>query len=263
MITEEDKSYIVQQLDKLLNGRPAFYLKFCAEELFAKNVCNGDFYANTPMYFRQREIEVGERGQGDQYELILPFRAENVTMYNAETGNLIANIKETDIKIQFKDDDAIPMVSFVGIPLKDMILMDASENGAVFRLPFTEEEYREMSKKFGPYCVVISGRELENRIAECCNEGSVEYIFDAVEYCDVNYLDRMRAFGGCESTRFLYKNSDLKYQREYRLVLALEMPEDHFIKFGRMGSAQILDSKVLKDLAFEIKFHVEDGGGLE
>ena len=85
-LTQEEKDYLIGQLEELMGTRPFFYLKFCGEEKFAQDVCNGDFYGNTAEYFRKKEIESAERGQGDQFELILPLKTEKVSMFDYETG---------------------------------------------------------------------------------------------------------------------------------------------------------------------------------
>lgn len=46
-------------------------------------------------------------------------------MTDSKTGEVILTAPRGSIRVQFKDDDVIPMVSFVGIPLEDMVLVDA------------------------------------------------------------------------------------------------------------------------------------------
>lgn len=54
--------------------------------------------------------------------------------------------------------------------------------------------------------------------------------------------------------RFLYKNSDLAYQREYRLAIGIEIPEDHFIRIGPIASSACVESIKLKDLVFTVNY---------
>lgn len=54
--------------------------------------------------------------------------------------------------------------------------------------------------------------------------------------------------------RFHYKNKDLEYQREYRLVFSHEIPEDHFIRIGALSNTKILESRQLEDLCFSIDY---------
>lgn len=265
-LTQEDKDLLISQLEDLMGTSPFFYLKFCSEERFAQDVCNGDFYGNTAEYFRKKELESGERGQGDQFELVLPIKAEKVSMFDYETGNLVAVFEGGNAKFQYKDDDIIPIVCFVGIPIREMELIEADETHAVFQFPFSVEEYSTMKERFGPYCVVLSAKELEQRIDAICRSSECDYIFDAVEYCCQNRIDRMQAFVEGSKKRFLYKNEDLRYQREYRLAVAIEMPEDHFLHFGKLDNTKILPADALQNLAFSIEYvsHVkEDANGTE
>ena len=99
--------------------RPLFYLQFCSYEKFAQDVCNGDLYGNTAEFFRKREIETGERGQGDKFELLLSLETQNITVVDNETGKVVFTAPKGAFKVQFKNDDVILIVSFFGIPLGD------------------------------------------------------------------------------------------------------------------------------------------------
>jgi len=253
-VSQEEKKYLIEQLVSLTSSRPLFYLKFCSCEEFAKDVCNGDLYGNTVDYFRNREIESGERGQGDCFELLISLKTENITLVDNETGNVFLTSSEGLLNVQFSQDSVIPIVSFVGIPLSDMKIVDADETHADFIFPFTEEEYKTMKERFGEYCVIIGARELESRIEACCSYCGYDYIFDKVEYCDQNRIDRIQAFNKSAKERFLYKNSDLAYQREYRLALGIEIPEDHFIRIDELSTAKIMKSDGLKNLVFSISY---------
>lgn len=253
-ITPEEKKYLVEQIENLTSPRPLFYLKFCSCENFAEDVCNGNLYGNTTEYFRQREIDTGERGQGDRFELLLSIQTENITAMDNETGNIVFTAPKGVFKVQFKGDDLIPIVSFVGIPLGDMQIIDADETHADFKFPFTDDEYTAMTERFGKFCVILAAREVETKIATYCNSLGCDYIFDKVEYCDQNRIDRMQAFNKSAKERFLYKNSDLKYQREYRLAVGIEMPKDHLIGIGKLNTAKILESNALRNLMFSINY---------
>lgn len=259
-ITPEEKKYLVEQIENLTSPRPLFYLKFCSCEKFAQDVCNGDLYGNTAVYFRQREIETGERGQGDKFELLLSIQTDNISIIDNETNNVVFTASNGVFNVQFKDDDLIPIVSFVGIPLSDMEILDADETHADFKFPFTDDEYQTMTKCFGEYCVILGAKEIEKRIATYCNHFGYDHIFDKVEYCDQNRIDRMQAFNKSAKERFLYKNSDLEYQREYRLAVGIEMPEDHFVRIGKINTAKVIKSDMLKNLIFSINYtsHIKE-----
>ena len=253
-LTPEDKSHLVAEINRQTNSRPLFYLKFCREKKFAQEVCEGYLFGNTAEYFRQQEINSGKRGQGDKFETILSLTTENITAVDRETGQIILTAPKGSMSVQFGVDKLIPIVSFVGIPFEQMNIIEADETHTSFTLPFTEEEYACMQEKFGKYCVVISGKELERKILNFCNFNGYDYVFDKVEYCDQNRIDRIKVFKTGAKERFLYKNSDLAYQREYRLAIGIEIPDDHFIRIGRLTSAACIESDKLKDLIFTVNY---------
>ncbi len=253
-LTPEDKAHLVDEINKQTNNRPLFYLKFCKEKKFAQNVCDGNLYGNTAEYFRQKEIQSGERGQGDRFETILYLETENITAVDKETGQIVLTAPKGTLSVQFGVDKLIPIVSFVGIPFDQMNIIEADKTHTSFKLPFTEEEYACMQERFGEYCVVISGKELEGKILKYCNLTGCDYIFDKIEYCDQNRIDRIEVFKIGAKERFLYKNADLAYQREYRLAVAIEIPEDHYIRIGKLTAAACIESEKLKDLVFTVNY---------
>ena len=137
---------------------------------------------------------------------------------------------------------------------RDMKLVYADEKRADFLFSFTEEEYDSMVEKFGKFCVIVNGRELERHINYYCEENECDYIFDKVEYCEQNRLDRMQAFSKSAKERFLYKNKDLAYQREYRLVIAHELLIDHFVRIGKLDNTKILETEDMREFKFSIGY---------
>lgn len=253
-ISKEEQEYLVEQIESLTSKRPLFYLKFCSQKKYAEDVCNGKLYANTAEYFRKRELETGERGQGDQFELLLSIKTESITAIDNETGNILFTAPKGLFNVQFKSDDELPIVSFTGIPLGDMKFVDADEHHAEFLFPFTDDEYDTMKERFGEYCVIIGARELESKIASYSLNNNCDYVFDKIDYCDQNRIDRIQAFNKSAKERFLYKNADLSYQREYRLAVAEKIPDDHYISIGKLDSAKILKADELRQLKFSIEY---------
>lgn len=129
-------------------------------------------------------------------------------MNDIETGEVILTAPKGSLCISFKKDDEIHMVSFVGIPLEEMVLVYADEHQANFTFPFTEEEFASMEKKFGKYVVILNALELEHHVISYCNAVGCECILDKIKYCNQNRLDRIQAFNSSSKERFLYKNSD-------------------------------------------------------
>ena len=112
------------------------------------------------------------------------IEAQSIIMCDKETKEIVMAVPKGTLRFQFRDDDLVPMVSFVGMTLRDMKLVYADEKRADFLFPFTEEEYDSMVEKFGKFCVIVNGRELECHINYYCEENECDYIFDKVEYCE-------------------------------------------------------------------------------
>lgn len=253
-ITIDEKNHLVEQIENSIGQRPVFYLKFCSCQKFAEDVCCGNLYGNTAEYFRRKEIETGERGQGDKLELISSIEFENIKIIDDKTGEIFLTAPKGISNTKFDNDDLIPIVSFVGIPLNEMKIISIEESYADFKFPFTDEEYKIMTERFGEYCVLINGIEIEERISTYSNKIDFKYIFDKVIYCDQNSIDRIKSFYEGSENRFLYKNSDLNYQREYRLALAISIPEDNFIRLGKFETAKIIKSNDLNNLIMRISY---------
>ena len=98
------------------------------------------------------------------------------------------------------------------------------------------------------------GETSKEKIASYCGNIDCEFLFDKVEYCSQNRIDRMQAFNTSSAERFLYKNEDLAYQHEYRMVLPIEIPADHYIRIGKLENAKVVPSSMLQNLVFSISY---------
>ena len=249
-ISKKNQEYLISALEKCYGIRPVIYLKFCSEMKHAEDVCEGKLYANTPVWFRNKEIESGERGQGDKHELMSVIEFQEAIVSDQETGNILMDGLQGTLKIRYESDDKIPMVCFVGLTFRDLKMICVNENRMEFVFPFSDDEYNTMEKKFGKYCVVIDGNEFEQMLSKYWRKYGFDFMFDSVKYCINNSLDRMQAFNEGIKERFFYKDSDLSYQREFRLVVDCEIPDDHYIRIGKVSSATILNSEKLKTIKF-------------
>ncbi len=258
MVIEEEKDIVVGQIEKFIGNEPVFYLKFVKEEKFAHDLMQGKLYAHSPEYFRKLEINSGNHGQGDKAELINVIECTDMKFINKVTGNCDFILPEVNLEIQFKSDNNLPIVSFVGLTINDLILESYDRSHATFLFPFTENEFNDMSNKFGPYCVLINGIQFRNSIKKYACDNNLNYIFDKVQYCIQNTIQRMRAFENASIERFLYKNEDFEYQREYRLAIDMQIPHDNFIRIDSCEKfAKSLKSNELKNMYLSIGYELE------
>ena len=252
MNTEENLT--IEEIESVIGEEPIFYLKFTSKESFANDVVEGKLYANTPEWFRNKELETGEHGQGDKNELQYAMPLFSIRFINPETGNCDFELPHANGRIAFKDDDKLPLVCFVGIPLHEMRIISQTPETMEIALPFSESEYSEMGKRFGEYCVIVEAKALIEGLQQYCNDNSCQYILKKVTYCVSNFKEKAEAFANGSTDRFFFKDEDFAYQREYRLVLSREIPDDHFIKISSLkGKATVVKSEQLSNLCLCIK----------
>ena len=69
---------------------------------YAEDVCEGKLYANTPVWFRNKEIESGERGQGDKHELMSVIEFQEAIVSDQETGNILMDGLQGTFEIRYE-----------------------------------------------------------------------------------------------------------------------------------------------------------------
>ena len=127
----------------------------------------------------------------------------------------------------------------------------------ILKFPFTNEEYQKMEEKFGKYCVMIWGNEFQDRLNKNEVVTNSQYVLDKVEYRELHDFERIKAYSKPDCSRFYFKDKDLEYQREYRLISNRELPQDHFIRIGRLDYARIIETKKLKEEGDCINMSIE------
>ena len=88
--------------------------------------------------------------------------------------------KNGKMTVKYKSDDLIPLVSFIGIPIYKMNLINEDNEKLVFGLPFTCDQISRMKERFGEWCVIVEAVELEEKIKEYCQQNEHEYFFEKV-----------------------------------------------------------------------------------
>lgn len=235
------ESLTFDKIKKTYGKYPLFFLKFTSCFEYAKDILEGKLYANTPEWFRRREIESGERGQGDKNELQYHMPLIDLKFYNQETKELELEFSQAKGILSYEGDNKTPLVSFVGFTLDEMKTISEDENSSYMVFPFTEKEYKTMSSKFGEYCVIIDAKTLLDGINIYSKEHeNAPFMLCKVNYCESNSKAKAEAYAYGSLERFFFKDNDLSYQREYRLVLNIDMPNDHFIRIPPLHDKAII-----------------------
>lgn len=77
-------------------------------------------------------------------------------------------------------------------------------------------------------------------------------------YSIQNNIDRVNAFMNGTKYRFLYKDPEFSYQREYRFATKLEMPSDHFFRIGPLADAKVVQTNALSKFYLRINYTLEE-----
>lgn len=241
---------IIEHIESIVGKDPIFFLKFTSKITYAQDILKGKFYANTAEYFRNLEIKSGERGQGDKNELLQVMQTINVNFFDYDSKSLLFGIPTATTYLKYNDDENIPLVCFVGIPIRQMKIISQNKNEVIFKFPFTKNEYKKIEEKFGTYCVLIEGEMLLEKIQRHSTNNGIAYVFKNINYCSSNFCNKITSYITPSIDRFFYKDKDLSYQREYRLIFNTTVSEDHYIDLGPFGDkAKIIKSTELQGLA--------------
>ena len=249
----------IDEFEKQFGTDPIFYLKFTSRLEYAKDILNGIFYANSPAFFREKELETKERGQGDKNELKYVMPLFDLKFFDQATNEYQFALKQASGAIERKADADIPIICFVGIPLRKMKIVEQDDSHIALDFPFSDEEYAIINEKFGEYCVLLSASSLLTRLKEL--NALVPIEFKPVKYVESNSLEKATAHFNGTTDRFFYKDKDLDYQMEYRLVIFDKMPLDNkfhvtpFVDNGTASSeAKIMKSRDLKGIRLFINY---------
>ncbi len=207
-------------------------LKFAKTEDRAKSVMNGKLYGNDPEYFRNREKETGERGQGDANELVLVQEGFNLAFIS--DGKPFFKSQNATAKIRYREDDTKTMVSFIGLSLNDLEFHGYENGQEVYKLPFTDEDYEYFSSTFGAHCVVIHGPSLQDMLKKYEETTGIKVTFGKVKYYPKNSMERAERFASLTDDRFFLKDSEFAAQREYRAFFDMNLPENHIVNIGSL-----------------------------
>lgn len=224
------------------------FLKFTSCEKYAQDIINGKFYSNTVRFFRELEKDTRIRGQGDINELLYSIHYAKIQVFDSKTMTMILESNNASAKVYHQSDDDVPLICFVGIKESDLVLIRNYDDRIEYKLPFTDEEYAEMTTRFGDYCVLINPEALIKRIIELHDEHDV--LFEPINYVVGDDLEKATAHFEGHINRFFFKDKDLEYQREYRLCIYEKMPSDHcfFVSPFREDEAVIFKSSFLKNV---------------
>ncbi len=229
-----EEKEIKQELKRFTGDAPLLYLKHAKEKEWAEDLYNGKLFMNTVKFFRELEEKTGKRGQGDRHELLQRLKLTNGRIINNDTNEVFLEFSAANATIEIKGDQDKYLYCISGITIDDLELSGLGKSSVEFKLPFTEQLIESLKKDFGEHVVLVSGPGFRQKINNLINEGKVQAVFGKVKYCEPNTLQRMEAFNTFSAERFLYKDIDLAYQKEYRLAVGKEFVKDNYFNIGSL-----------------------------
>jgi len=197
---------------------------------------NGHVYMKRLQYFVDKEKSDRAKGKGDCNEARL-FQATNIKLIDNETDNVFLEASCGDFA------DATELKK----PVLCFLALNIFENIKSFEYPRFRSELRidqRMLKDFladeEPHVLVIYRLdEFLKRVREHLDEHGIGYRHGLVKYRDTRYMYSEK--GVTEFNTAFNKDTALHYQREFRLLLNLEV-DDHY----RFSIGSIADiSKIL------------------
>lgn len=241
---------------KLMGDRPLFYLKFTKEKEWAEAVQNGNLYMSPIVALRDIEKKSGQKGQGDIKEASLYSQDVKVKIIT-EDGCVIP-LESKSVKFEYTDDKFTPIFCVSGITMKDLNVVDFSEESITFTIRFDTDEFERIKKEFGEYVVLLYPQHFEKAIHTTLQEQNLNGFFEPVRYCHPNLDEKHDAFYLGKGSRFLYKDTEFEYQKEYRFVLDAQITEGKYFNVGSLANCSaLLITDELLDKRFTLFYDFE------
>lgn len=227
------KMDIRKELKEFFGERPLFYIKFTREEKWAKDILEGKLFMNKVDCYRKLELNSGEKGQGDLSELkakIIPLEVK----LKSKNTNVVIPLKVRSLEFELDEDKHKLVFCITGLTIDDMIIDSYCQNSVKLRFPYKEKDADLLRKEFGEYVVVLNPKQFEENISNTLNNEGIGWIFGKVKYTCENSLERIEAFSNSIPERFLYKDLEFQYQKEYRLVLDENIDNNKILSIGSL-----------------------------
>ena len=249
---EELRDAFLEQIGR----RPLLYFKITSKKEWAEDVVSGNLYTNPVKILRDIEAKQGRKGQGDIREVSLNSKNAKVTLIHHETGQIF-HLDTQNVRLEHTDDKNTPIFCVLGITINDVVIDHYDEESITFRLSLKEDEVQKFKQEFGDYSVLLFPQPFEYAIHKALNVQQIKGFFNAVRYSIPNSKERHDDFFNDNGKRFLYKDIEFSYQREYRLVLNKSIQEGEHFKVGSLAHcSKILMTDDLIDLSIKLMYQL-------
>lgn len=260
----KSKDELKELMLDFFQDNPIIFLKFTNNEEWANDILDGRLYMNTLKYFRDLENDMGIKGQGDKNEGVLTLRPESLKLI-PQNGGKALELKPSYARMKYNDDDDIYVYCMMDITMNDIEIVEFSqENNKVhvtLKLKFQCSDIKNIREDFGSYAIIIyPGRFLE-KVNKKCGEEQIPISYGMVKYREENDNERVDKFMEFSPERFLFKDLDFEYQKEYRLAIKRNTKNSNYFNIDSLRDLAYMvevDESFNDKLKIELTFYMEE-----
>lgn len=237
-----------------------FFLKFGKRENL-ESLQMGNLYMKNFKYFIELENITKKKGMGDAWEASLVLSKVTCTIKHPETDETLFVFDAS--RSVLRDDDVLskPVFCMFVLGLDDLEV--TSDNGDVIEanIGFTEQQKEEMKGEFGNDVLVIPVDKFMEKLNANFKKEHFEYASGMIEYTDfgINFTHRLLSFENSDPKLYFYKDKQLEYQKEFRVVILNKDVEDFFTtNIGDMTSfTSIVPAEKLLNGDYKISLNIK------
>ncbi|MED0670424.1 hypothetical protein P4S95_09355 [Aneurinibacillus aneurinilyticus] len=242
-------------------GKVPFLIKFTSKKRFVDDLKSGKLFMNNFKFFVDREKEEQKKGMGDNLEVAQVINATDIQLICYETSEKFIGFEKA--RIVTRPDYLLnkPLFCMTYVDASSFEVIEEKENSVKAHLVFTEEQKMRFPEDFGEYALIMPFGRFFKMFSSIFDKENIEFIADKVRYDDysINNAQRIKAHLEQSTDLFFWKDSSLKYQSEYRIVLLnKDIGEPLIINIGDitklshyMSTKDLLDGKFGLELNFK------------
>ena len=234
---KENYESIYKKMCEKYGDKPLVFIKFFEKIEYAQDFLSGKLYCNTPKYYQELENETSIRGQGDKNEGTLKFDhvIGPISMTNNDTGEKYL-VDVDSLSLRDSDlDSSTPIFCFMGLKISDFDIYSIADDDIVLKIK--DGEYlKKIIEDCGKYFVPFDSDDFEMRYNDflvsspLLSKDNKSY-FSEVIYSDTT-INKIIDISNNPIEIYKYKDRFFEYQKEYRLVIDMEIPENKIIDIG-------------------------------
>ncbi len=246
-----------------LKGKIFVFLKF-GQKGHLESLKNGNLYMNNFNYFIKREDIDQKKGVGDKFEVAHVITNMTATMYDDEKDEIAIGHVEV-MTLRSTSDLKKPIFCLTAITADDLEIVEETDDKLKTKLVFTEEEIIRIKEDFGEHVLIISPGNMLQQLEVSCEASDIVAVKGMVNYVDYNVNEKSRtdSFANHRPDFYFWKNKELRYQKEYRIVLLNRDVDNHFeMNIGKLEDAVLIERDKFLKSKFMLTFNKEPAGEL-